>query len=54
MLISFSPREESGEAAVSDGFVVGHLAVGLDAVLQAVKLPVGIACLDPSLLLMDR
>ena len=37
--------EEGVEAVVAaaDGLVGGHLAVGLDAVLQAVELPAGVA-----------
>ena len=43
--------EEGVEGVVSpsDGLVGGHLAVGLDAVLQAVQLPAGIADLYPGL-----
>ncbi|MCP6198988.1 hypothetical protein NL445_28555, partial [Klebsiella pneumoniae] len=43
--------EESVERIVStpDGLVCGHLAIRLDAVLQAVKLPAGITDLDSSL-----
>ena len=38
-----------GIIAPSDGLVTGHLAVGLDPVLQAVQLPAGIAHLDTGL-----
>ena len=43
--------EEGGEAVVGRLAGVGHgqLAVGLDAVLHAVKLPAGIAHLDSGL-----
>jgi len=43
--------EESGEGVVppTDGLVAGHLPVGLDAVLQAVQLPAGVAPLDAGL-----
>jgi hypothetical protein len=51
VLASTSLREEGVERviATTDGLVGGHLAVGLDAVLEAVKLPAGIAGLDTSL-----
>ena len=47
--------EEGVEGVVSpaDGLVGGHLSVGLDAVLQAVQLPAGIANLCPSLAHVD-
>jgi len=38
-----------GVVTTSDGLVRGHLAIGLDAVLQAVQLPAGIAGLHTSL-----
>ena len=38
-----------GVVAVTDGFVAGHLAVGLDPVLQSVQFPAGVAHLDPGL-----
>ena len=43
--------EEGVEGVVSpaDGLVGGHLSVGLDAVLQAVQLPAGIAHLGTGL-----
>ena len=47
--------EEGVEAVVSsaNGLVARHLAVGLDAVLQAVQLPTGIAHLGTSLADVD-
>jgi len=48
--------EEGVEGVISaaDGLVGGHLAVGLDAVLQAVELPAGIANLAAGLANVDR
>merc|ERR1719281_223399 len=48
-------REEGveGVVAAADGLVGGHLAVGLDAVLEAVELPAGVADLDASLTKVD-
>ena len=47
--------KEGVESIISstDGFVGGHLTVWLDAVLQTVELPAGIANLHPSLSNMD-
>ena len=47
--------EEGVESVISstDGFIRGHLSIWLDAVLQAVQLPAGIAHLHPSLSNMD-
>ena len=42
-----------GIVSSTDGFVGGHLTVWLDAVLQTVELPAGIANLHPSLSNMD-
>jgi len=44
-------REKSVEriVAASDSFIRRHLAIGLDAVLQAEELPTGIAYLAASL-----
>jgi hypothetical protein len=39
--------------AAADGLVRGHLAVGLDAVLQAEELPAGVAKLDAGLAHVD-
>ena len=46
-----SLTEEGAEGIVSssNGLVAGHLSVRLDPMLQAVKLPAGIANLDTSL-----
>jgi hypothetical protein len=46
-----SLREESVERIVttSDGLVTWHLTIGLDAVLEAEKLPASIADLDATL-----
>ena len=51
MLAGAGLGEEGGEAVVNRLAGVGHgqLAVGLDAVLHAVKLPAGIAHLDSGL-----
>lgn len=48
--------EEGGEGVVvaSGGLLGGHVAVRLDAVLQAVQLPAGVAHLDASLANVDR
>ena len=44
-------REEGVEAVISspDSLVAGHLAIRLDAVLQTVEFPAGVANLDPGL-----
>ena len=42
-----------GVISSADGLVGGHLAVGLDAVLQAVQLPAGIADLAAGLADVD-
>jgi len=51
VLASASLAEEGVEGVVTtaDGLVGGHLAVRLDAVLQAVQFPAGIADLDSGL-----
>jgi hypothetical protein len=48
-------REEGveGVIATSDGLVGRHLAIRLDAVLEAVKLPAGVASLDTALANVD-
>ena len=48
--------EEGVEGVVTsaDGLVGGHLAVGLDAVLEAVQLPAAVAGLDAGLAHVDR
>ena len=50
-----SLAEEGVEGVIpaSDGLVAGHLTVGLDAVLQAVQLPAGVAHLHAGLPHMD-
>ena len=55
MLASAGLAEEGVEGVVTtaDGLVGGHLAVGLDAVLQAVQLPAGIADLHSGLAHVD-
>ena len=49
-------REEGveGVVAAADGLVRGHLAVRLDAVLEAVELPAGVTGLDTGLAKVDR
>ena len=55
MLASSGLGEEGveGVIATADGLVRGHLAVGLDTVLEAVKLPAGITDLATGLTDMD-
>ena len=55
MLAGARLAEEGVEGVVpaADGLVGGHLTVGLDAVLQAVQLPAGIADLDSGLADVD-
>jgi hypothetical protein len=43
-----------GVVAAADGLVGGHLAVRLDAVLEAVELPAGVAGLDTRLAHVKR
>ena len=43
-----------GVVAAADGLVRGHLAVRLDAVLEAVELPAGVTGLDTGLAKVDR
>ena len=45
--------EEGGEAVVPEGLVAGHVAVWLDAVLEAVQLPARVADLNPGLADVD-
>ena len=56
MLAGACLAEESvgGVVSAADGLVGGHLAVRLDAVLQAVELPAGVADLHASLSHVDR
>jgi hypothetical protein len=42
-----------GVVAAADGLVGGHLAIRLDAVLEAVELPAGVAGLDAALANVD-
>jgi hypothetical protein len=55
VLAGTSLGEEGVESivATADGLVRGHLAVRLDAVLEAVELPAGIAGLDAALADVD-
>ena len=55
VLASASLREEGVEGIISssNGLVTGHLSIRLDAVLQTVQLPAGIADLDTSLANVD-
>jgi hypothetical protein len=55
VLASAGLAEEGVEGVVTtaDGLVGGHLAIRLDAVLQAVQFPAGIADLDTSLADVD-
>ncbi len=55
VLASAGLAEEGVEGVVSppDGLVGGHLAVRLDAVLEAVELPAAVACLDAGLAHVD-
>ena len=48
-------REEGveGVVAAADGLVRGHLAIGLDAVLEAEELPAGVTDLDTGLTDVD-
>ena len=46
---SLAEEGVEGVVAAADGLVGGHLTVGLDAVLQTVQLPTGIAHLDSGL-----
>ena len=55
MLASPCLTEEGVEGVISspNSLVTWHLAIGLNAVFQAVELPAGIADLDTSLTNMD-
>lgn len=46
---SFAEEGVKGVIATADGLVGRHLAVGLNAMLKAVKLPAGVTDLDSSL-----
>jgi len=56
VLASTSLREKGVERviATADGLVGGHLAIRLDAVLEAVKLPAGVSGLDTGLAEVNR
>ena len=56
MLASARLAEEGVERVVasSNGLIRGHLSVRLDAVLQAVEFPAGVANLHASLTNVDR
>ena len=56
MLAGACLGEEGVEGVVTttDSLVRGHLTIRLDAMLEAVQLPAGIAHLDTSLANMDR
>ena len=43
-----------GVISATDGLVGGHLAIGLDAVLEAVKLPASVSGLDTGLAYVDK
>ena len=55
MLARSSLTEEGveGVITIADGLVTRHLAIRLDAMLQAVQLPAGVTDLDTSLTNMD-
>jgi hypothetical protein len=50
---SLTKEGVEGVISTSDGLVTWHLTIRLDAVLQAVQLPAGIAHLDSGLADMD-
>ena len=56
MLASARLTEEGVEGVISspNGLVTWHLAIGLNAVFQAIELPAGIADLDTCLANVDR
>jgi hypothetical protein len=51
---SFGEKGVEGIVAATNGLVRGHLAIRLDAVLEAVKLPAGVTDLDTSLSNVNR
>ena len=55
MLASVCLTEEGVEGVISspNSLVTWHLAIGLNAMFQAVELPAGIACLNTSLAKVD-
>jgi hypothetical protein len=56
VLAGTSLTEEGVEGIIpsSNGLVTGHLAIRLDAMLEAIKLPAGITDLDTGLANVDR
>jgi len=50
---SLAEEGVEGVVAAADGLVGGHLTVGLDAMLQAVQLPAGVADLNAGLSHVD-
>jgi len=56
MLASTSLREKGVEGVITttDSLIGGHLAIRLDSVLEAVKLPAGVTGLDTGLTNVDR
>ena len=55
MLASTCLTEEGNEGVIfsPNGLVIWHLAIGLNAMFQAIQLPAGIANLDTSLVNVD-
>merc|ERR1719220_813902 len=53
VLASASLREEGLEGVIAEGLVGGHVAVGLDAMLEAVELPTGVSDLATGLADVD-
>ena len=53
VLASSSLREEGLEGVVPEGLVGGHVAVGLDAMFEAVELPAGVSDLATGLADVD-
>jgi hypothetical protein len=51
---SFGEKGVEGIIATTDGLIGGHLAIGLNAVLQAVEFPTGITDLDSGLSDVNR
>jgi len=50
---SFGEKGVESVVATTDGLVGGHLAIGLDTVLEAVKLPAGVTDLATALANVD-
>lgn len=49
----FAEEGVEGVVAASDGFVTGHLSVGLKAMFETVELPAGVSDLDSGLTDVD-